>query len=336
MLFNVANALVDYFHADILSAEIVIVKTSNLLVFVFLYIFIVFLTAYVGRILQLQASETSGNIKVLQKTIYRMCAAGILIILLCQVFNLVHAFSNQSRAFWMNSAAIHLLIFQAAFILLFIMVLSNRGLLHLMEFRVFVLITVIPLSAPMLQLMFYKFAVFSGLTFIAVLLCVIVYLWEVSDKTTHIKDVCLTAANIDMLSEKFADYLHKTGVGRRMTTTVRLKLEETVLRMKERFGEEAKVDFFMVNVFVILYCNQPDYAADGDDHPGRQSGNAGQREAGWRLITPQNPSLRLSVNNWKLSEPLKFQRFFYIRQTKCQFITFDRNRHRSLTKRGEY
>ena len=220
MLFNVANALVDYFHADILSAEIVIVKTSNLLVFVFLYIFIVFLTAYVGRILQLQASETSGNIKVLQKTIYRMCAAGILIILLCQVFNLVHAFSNQSRAFWMNSAAIHLLIFQAAFILLFIMVLSNRGLLHLMEFRVFVLITVIPLSAPMLQLMFYKFAVFSGLTFIAVLLCVIVYLWEVSDKTTHIKDVCLTAANIDMLSEKFADYLHKTGVGRRMTTTV--------------------------------------------------------------------------------------------------------------------
>lgn len=284
-LFNIADGIADVNGGHLIGTKEFIMQNSTHLAQAFLYLFSMFLTAYIGRVLYLENGEKPVDRKLL-RFIYILCAVGILLLLPAQF------------------PVVHMVLLQISFVLLGAIVLRNRKLFYSGEFKIFLLTVVILLSAPILQAILMKMVVWNLLTFIAVILCTVVYRWENEDFAIHSKDICLTAENIDKMSDEIDSFMLQNKISSKTTLTVRLKVEESLLRMRERFGKDATVDFY-----AVVFFGKPVIQITLEDVPFNPLAEAESGTRDWSMEMIRGTTLRprfayyLGKNHIRLSVP---------------------------------
>ena len=109
---------------------------SDYLVFIFLYILVMFLTAFTGRILYKRSFEKPAGIRM-QKLIYLICGLGMLALLLYWIFSHIPGVRGQIEAYATPFLGSQLFISHSTFLLLSALILYEFRLFRPGEFKFF-------------------------------------------------------------------------------------------------------------------------------------------------------------------------------------------------------
>lgn len=239
-LYNIADVLAYYYDGNETQIGDYILRASNLLLFVSMYLFVFYITAYINRILE-KRSGRKKPVGRLLPVIYTLCFAGITLMIISRLAGFYYGFDDQNRYYRMDSFAIHAILLNIIAVLDFIVILRNRKTFHIREYRAFMVLMGASIILPAIQLLYGSVILYDMVSLVGLVTTVVVYLWEISDYTVYRTYTALTAVNIDGISEEIERFMKRLGKETNRIYRVRLKIEETLLRFRDKFGEDVEV-----------------------------------------------------------------------------------------------
>lgn len=228
------------------DGEIYILKAAILLNYILPFV-LIFIGAYLMRIVTDKGGGTRGT--GIQKAIYVVCGIGFLMALVASATGLYYVFDENNHYSRTDHLWIHTAILLLALLLMLIRAILNRKVYLRREYQAILCFVLFPVAAALMQAFIY------GVPFdcIAILLSSIIifsiYRAENSGLTSIHEDLPLTRSNIDMISDEIEVFMSKLGVETVSIIRTRLKIEESLLRMHDKLGEDAVIDFSAMKPF---------------------------------------------------------------------------------------
>ena len=239
-VMNMGDAMDFAFRGVMTDVGRIMVSWGNFFLYISAFVIVFFAAVYVGAVVQLRGG---GGKKILLTVIYLICAIGVILVILSRVFGFYYVINDHNVYERLDSFWIHLVIAESAGVLFLISALLNRDRFTRREMTAVCCLCFLPVIANILQMFFFgiSFNVFA--MFIAVLLVVVVYKWTVSEKEIIHHSMKLTPLSIDHLSEDMDHFMMELGIDSQTRLRTRLKMEESLLRIRDKYGEDTRIDF---------------------------------------------------------------------------------------------
>ena len=244
MVFSASEALAFFFDGDSSQTGYVVVRASNLILFLAVFILIIFEMGYLWRRIEVRGGSQSRN---LRRLVFIMCGLGILLMILSYFLNFYYGFDEQNRfvpgkVYWLDSVIVYL-----AFVPMFIQTVRNRKAFHRREYNAFLCLMLLPFACSILQeVLPVGVSLYSIAVSLSVLIVFTVYRRESSEISITREDISFTDETIDQVSEDVESFSSSLEMEKRNRLRLRLIVEEILLRMREKFGEDETFDLLAI------------------------------------------------------------------------------------------
>ena len=247
MIFNGAEAFAYYFKGSGSELAYAMVRSSNLTAFLAIYVLIIFEMGYLWRRMELRGARLNRYLRMFGLV---MCGVGMALVIMSRFLDFYYTFDSDnvftpSYYYWL-----HILIICLSVAPMLIQTVLNRNVLRRREFRPFLCLSLLPLLGIVAQLLIpWDISLYSIAVSISIIIIFTVYRGESSDISVTLEDMDLSYENIDLVSEEVENFLVSLEMEKRNRLRLRLLLEEILLRIQGKFGEDEKFDLFAMISF---------------------------------------------------------------------------------------
>lgn len=247
MVFNVSETLAYFFRGNTSDLGFTMVRISNLVAFLSIYVLIIFETRYLWRRTEIRGGTESKYLKIAG---IGTCVIGIVLMIISRFFDFYYTFDEHNVYVRGDYFWLHLMLLNLSVLPLLIQTLRNRRLYHRRELRAYLCLSLLPEGSMLFQrLTPMEFSMFSIAVSVSIMIVFEVYRRETSEFSRIQQSMKFSDANIDTASENVDDFLVALDMERRNRTRLRLIVEEILLRMRDKFGADGTFDLIAIITF---------------------------------------------------------------------------------------
>lgn len=228
LLLNALETLTYLFAANMSEEAPAFIGASSIFSLIFLYILVALETEYLWRKTKLEGGTENSMLRIVGLS---FCGIGMAAVFL---YGIVHV------PFWL-----YLLILDLALMPLFIQTVLNRGVFYGRAFWAYLSLSLLP---ALVEIFHYSVDWGASLYIIAVSVSILIiyttYRRETSENTKVMIDQPLTNQNIFLVFDGLDRFMMSFDMEKMNRFKVRMTIEEVLLRMQEKFGEEETFSAF--------------------------------------------------------------------------------------------
>lgn len=239
-LFNTADTLATYFNGDATQTGFFMVRISNLISYISGFLLFIFEIEYLWRRTELRGGKKNKNLRIAGLFI---CTAGIFVVIMSRFFGFYYTFDSQNHYIKADYYWAHMIFAVLVTLIMLIQTITNRKAFMRREYNSFLVLSLLPALSLFIQLLIpWDISVYIiGVTF-SILTIFAVYRRDASDLSMVRESLNFTGRNIDLVSGEVEKFLVSLEMEKRNRMRLRLTIEEVLLRMREKFGEDEKFD----------------------------------------------------------------------------------------------
>lgn len=250
LLFNVSEAAANLFEGDVSEMGRIIARVSNFLLFFCVYNLMVFEMGYVMRRSEMRGGSAGSSVLF---TVLLLWGLGTTGLVLTQFSGIFYSFDEQNRFVWMDFKWLHFLILILTAFMIFMQTIRNYHVLHRSEFLMFLGLSLLPVSSIAFQTIIpWSISLYSIGISLSVLIVFVSFRRESTGTKIARESLKLNAENIDAVSTELRSFMASLEMEKTNQVRVQLIIEETLLRLRDRFGEDDEFD-----VYVLISLNRP-------------------------------------------------------------------------------
>ena len=242
VLYNLAEIGARIFKGVVSDTAYIMIRVSNLAAYLSLFILILLAVSHLWRKVGTRGGKPG---KYLHMAGHFFCAVGMAAMLLNIFFGFYYTFDAQNRFqegpfYWA-----HLLVALLASLPILLLTVLNRNALHRIEYRSFLCLGVLPLiSVPLQRMLPWDISLYVITVSISILIIFSGYRREAAHLSIIRESLQFSAEQIDMISQGLENFMSSFEMEKMSRYRVRLTVEEALLRMRDRFGEDEEFDVF--------------------------------------------------------------------------------------------
>ena len=230
---NISDALAYAYRGDASETGYTMVRVSNFVVFIGMFVLI----ALGSLLLQTILEERGGGAdRKYCKAVYILCMAGAVLIVLSVFFRFLYSFdahNNYQRGILFPLLPV---IAAAAVVLLLLKTFSERERLKGSTYRALICLWVLPVLGMAAQTVYYGISLSNICNSIAIIILTTVYLHDTIDSLSVVRSFILNGESIENISGDIDQFLKGTGTERQNRIRIRFTVEDALLRIWEHFG----------------------------------------------------------------------------------------------------
>ena len=249
VFINIADALAYVYRGDPTNIGYNMVRISNFVVFVGMFV----LLAFGNKLLDTMLEERgAGEDKRQRNAVYAICGAGAALVVLSAFFRFLYSFDDQN--FYHRGVLFPVLpvLSAVAVIILLIRTFSEREALSESEYNAFICIWVLPVLGMAAQTLYYGISLANICNSIAVIIMTTVFIREIIDEISVKRNFILNGESVERISDDLDVFLKGTGTERQNRIRIRFTVEEALLSIWRQFG-----DLNMVKVIASIRFGRP-------------------------------------------------------------------------------
>ena len=233
-LINIADALAYVYRGDPTDVGYIMVRISNFVVFTGMFVLLAFSNKLLDTLLE---ERGKGEEKKQRNTVYGLCAAGVMLIILSAFTGFLYGFDDQN--FYHRGVLYPVLpvLAAAAVIILIIRTFNERDALPEGEYNALMSIWVLPVLGMAAQALYYGISLSNICNSIAVIILTLVFIREIIDEISVRRSFILNGESVERISDDLEGFLIGTGTERQNRIRIRFTVEEALLSIWQRFGE---------------------------------------------------------------------------------------------------
>ena len=230
---NIADALAYVYHGDPTDTGHSVVRISNFVVFIGMFVLLVLGNLLLESMLE---EKGGGEDKRQYKAVYILCAAGAALIILSAFFGFIYSFDDQNAYQRGVLYPVIPVIAAAAVILLLLRTFNEREKLKTREYRALICLWVLPVVGMAGQMLYYGISLSNICNSIAIIILTTVFFRETIESLMVRRSFILSGEGIESISGEIDHFLEGTGTERQNRIRIRFTVEDALLRIWERFG----------------------------------------------------------------------------------------------------
>lgn len=214
-----------------------------------------FLTVFFASFFLYRLNDIRGGVRRPQyeKATTLICSIGILMVVVSRIIGFYYYIDDQNAYHSTTTYSIHMLIALMAIVPIIIQTIKNRKVFHNREFMTLfaTLMCLLVMSVlAMIMMIIIQISLIDNIIMVIIIASfAVIFRMEISTFIVVREGIQLTATNIDLMSEDMAKFMDECGLSSRNSIKARLKMEESLLRLRDRYGEDARINFYTTYLF---------------------------------------------------------------------------------------
>ena len=277
-VINVSDMLAYLFRGNVTHTGYVMVRISNFLVFVGMFVLLLFGSALLDAVL---GDESRAADNRLRNAVRVICTAGIALVVLSRVFGFLYGFDEQNLYHRGGGYVIMPLLGVAAIVLLAVRTVIERKLLRRNEFRAFMCLWILPALGATTQIFYYGISLSNIANSLSILIILGIFMGRIYSEISIKRSFILKAESIEDVSERLEKFLTYVGTERQNRIRIRFTIEEALISIWKAFGEPS-----MVKVTASVRFGKPQIKIEHEGEPFNpfSISRGGTRELGSKLL----------------------------------------------------
>lgn len=249
VVINIADALAYVYRGDPSDTGYIMVRLSNFVVFVGMFVLLAFGNQLLYTLLE---EKGKGEDKRQRNAVHGICAAGVVLIVLSSFFRFLYSFDEQNYYHREALFPVLAVLAAAAVVIMLVRTINERETLPEREYNALMCIWILPVLGMAAQILYYGISLANICNSIAVIIMTLVFIREIIDDISVRKSFILNGESVERISEDLEDFLKGTGTERQNRIRIRFTVEEALLSIWQRFG-----DLNMVKVIATVRFGKP-------------------------------------------------------------------------------
>ena len=248
VVINIADALAYVYRGDPTRTGYNMVRISNFVVFVGMFVLLAFGNKLLDTLLE---ERGAGADKRQRNAVYILCGAGTALVILSAFFGSLY---SPDRNFYHRGVIFPVLpaLAAAAVLILLIRTFNEKDTLPAREYNALMSIWVLPILGMAAQTLYYGISLSNICNSIAVIVMTMVFIRETIDEISVRRSFILNGESVERISDDLEVFLKGTGTERQNRIRIRFTVEEALLSIWQRFG-----DLNMVKVVASIRFGRP-------------------------------------------------------------------------------
>ena len=234
VVINIADALAYVYRGDLTDTGYIMVRLSNFVVFVGMFVLLAFGNKLLDTLLE---ERGKGEDKRQRNAVYGICAAGVALIVLSSFFRFLYSFDEQNYYHREALFPVLAVLAASAVVIMLVRTINERETLPEREYNALMCIWILPVLGMAAQILYYGISLANICNSIAVIIMTLVFIREIIDEISVKKSFILNGESVERISEDLETFLKGTGTERQNRIRIRFTVEEALLSIWQRFGE---------------------------------------------------------------------------------------------------
>ena len=287
-LINIADAFAYFYRGDISETGYVMVRLSNFIVFVGMFLLLGISNLLLDTVL---AARNAGSDKRMRNAVYIICGAAIVAVIVLSLTGTLYYFDESNRYHRGGAYFVVPLLAVAAIICGLIRVIRERASLRKSEYRAILCCWLLPLAGAAAQPFFYGISLSALANSVAVLILFIVYIRAAVADMSVRRSFILNGESIENTSEEIDRFLANIDTERQNRIRIRFTVEDALIRIWEKFG-----DMDMVRVTAGITFGKPSIKIEHEGSSFNPFTKTGETEEDWSSGMLASAGLRPSYS----------------------------------------
>lgn len=233
-VINIADALAYMFRGNVTETGAMMTRVSNFVVFAGMFVLLAVGNFMLDEVLKLKGG---GKDKRLRDTVYAICAAAMIALILSRIFGFFYGFDAHNYYHRGSAYMLIPLLAFAGLALVAARVVKEKAVLNRGEFYAAMSFCLLPVIGTIVQALYYGISIANIANSIALLIILVLFVREQTARVSVKKSFILSAASIDSISEDIDSFLDGIGAERQNRIRIRFTIEDALLRIWHKFGD---------------------------------------------------------------------------------------------------